>query len=162
MPTRGGGAFFMQFTPPHLLSIAQVRGRLLRTLQLQGAAIKRDLEATTATWQKHSPRFFLQVNYGGGQGRILVYTNDVIWGYLDRGTAVRYATMSKNFIPKTTPFFLGSRPGRGYKKYVSKWIPRPGIQPRHWTIAILIKHKDSFNQAVIDATINSVALTKAP
>ncbi len=149
----------MKFTPPRYLSVAQVRGRLLRTLQLQGEAIKRDLEATTATWQQHHPRFFVDVNYGGGQARIHVYTNDVIWGYLDRGTAVRYATMSNNFIPKTTPFALSSRGGRGYKKYVSKFLPRPGIQPRHWTFTVLVKHRDSFNQAVIDATINSVALT---
>lgn len=160
MPTRGGGSFFIEFTPPRLLSVAQVRGRLLRTLQLQARDIKNDLEATTATWQKHHPQFFVQVNYGGGQARIQVWTNDVIWGYLDRGTATRYATMSKNFVPKTRQMFLGSGAGAGYKKYVSLWLPRPGIQPRHWTYAVVLKHRDSYAQAVWMATIGSVALTK--
>lgn len=157
-----GGVFFIEFTNPHYLSVAQVRGRLLRALQLQGEAMKRDFLLTTATWKNHHPVFFVQVNYGGGNSRVHVYTMDKTWMWLNSGTRVRYATMSRNFIAKTTPGVLGSGPGKGYMKYVSTRFPRPGIHARNWTILVRIKHTSPFAAAVYNATVRSLALTTKP
>lgn len=157
------GALFLEFVPPHYLAYKQIRGRLLRTLQLQGEAMKRDMLATTATWKNHHPMFVTRVRYAGGNTSVEVYTTDVTWGRLNSGTLVRYATMSKGFTPKTQPNVLSSGPGSGYKRYVSRSMPRPGITARKWTFAVRVKHQSTFAAAVQAATIGSVALTsRAP
>ncbi len=51
------------------------------------------------------------------------------WIWL-KGTRVRYAQMSDDFIPKTTPTSILSRPGRGRMEYVDTSMPNPGIEDR--------------------------------
>jgi hypothetical protein len=56
------------------------------------------------------------------------------WRLLNWGTSVRYATMSKGFIAKTSPNRRHSIPGLTPDPvYVSKLKPRPGIEARRWT-----------------------------
>lgn len=54
------------------------------------------------------------------------------WWWLDQGTKDRYATMTKDFKPKTEHRVIGSKAGRGGVAYVSVHVPRPGIQAREW------------------------------
>ena len=61
------------------------------------------------------------------------------WIWLDLGTKVRYAVMTKNFVPKTREGQLNSWAGRGGMLFVSKKHPMPGIKARKFTKALADK-----------------------
>jgi hypothetical protein len=62
------------------------------------------------------------------------------WQYLNKGTPYpRHALMTKGFVPKTRPGFLGSEPGHGGLLIVSKKIKLPGIKARKWDKALSVK-----------------------
>jgi hypothetical protein len=61
----------------------------------------------------------------------------IILKYLDNGTAVRFATMTHEFTPKTRRGFLGSTPGKGEMAFVNRKISHPGIESRNWTKTIM-------------------------
>lgn len=117
--------------------------------------VKADFEKTTNTW-KDRPVFEVQVKVGRAAvgdlkttqataGVLLeVFTTDEIYGYLDEGTKVRYATMSKDFLAKTRPGVIGSRAGRGRMLFVNKRRPRPGIKARKFTETIAKKWQPEF------------------
>lgn len=65
-------------------------------------------------------------------GRIISTTSRV-YKFLNEGTRVRYATMTKDFSPKTRVGSFSSSTGRGGVIFVSRNHPRPGIQARGWT-----------------------------
>jgi hypothetical protein len=52
--------------------------------------------------------------------------------FVERGTKVRYARMTNNFISKTQPGLISSRRGRGGVLRVDKTKPLPGIKARGW------------------------------
>lgn len=62
-----------------------------------------------------------------------IHVSDKKWIYLDKGTKVRYATMTKNFVPKTKVGVFYSYQGAGKVAYVRKKKPRPGIKARGWS-----------------------------
>ena len=108
---------------------------MLRAIEntLDGVAknIKIDFDVTTQTWRDR-PEFTIDKS----EGRRMVSTDNDIYRYLDRGTSVRYATMSDNFSPKTRSGFIGSNAGRGGMVRVSRLHPRPGIQARKFSESI--------------------------
>lgn len=57
--------------------------------------------------------------------------------YIDRGTRVRYALMSKDWRSKTKPGVIASFRGQGRMLFVSRKMPRPGIQARNFTDIIM-------------------------
>ncbi len=84
-----------------------------------------------------------------------VGTNDeraVIW--LDEGTAVRYRNVSFNWRSKTVPFGGTSiRAGRGV---ATGFGENPGIEPRHFRLAIIDEIEDAFYRGV-DGAWNGLA-----
>jgi hypothetical protein len=143
---------------PAPLRFPEVRARTLNVLQKYSKLIQADFQKTTATWQDHSPVFKRQVRYSGGFGEIKVTTGDRVWGYLNRGTSERWAVMSNDFLPKTTPFALQSSPGRGgavlrgrsamQKRGMSAM---PGIEAREWTTVAADLYRDIVRQELKDA-----------
>lgn len=111
-----------------------------------------DFKKTTKTWQ-HQPTFGYKVDMGASVGgvRIQVATDDPVYGYIDEGTRVRYATMSGDFQSKTKPKWIGSRAGRGKVLFVNKKRPRPGIKARHFTETIRDKWKSEFARRMKNA-----------
>jgi hypothetical protein len=65
-----------------------------------------------------------------------VSTDDEVYGYLNYGTSVRYATMTKGFAAKTKPGRISARAGSGGLAYVSKRRRRPGIKARNFDFLI--------------------------
>lgn len=55
-----------------------------------------------------------------------------VYRLLEAGTDVRYAHMTSDFVPKTTPNTLFSISGRGGLAYVSVAEPLEGIEARNW------------------------------
>jgi hypothetical protein len=90
---------------------------------------------TTRTWS-WSVDFHHDVQINGDGINIQVYTYDEIYGFVNNGTSVRYATMSDDFISKTLPWHIGSGAGAGRMLFVNKEVPRPGIDARHFDDAI--------------------------
>lgn len=86
-------------------------------------------QATTATWT-HQPTFEIAHENTGRWG---VKTDDKIYHFLDMGTRVRYATMSKDWKSKTTPRVISSGSGAGRMVFVSRKHPRPGITARQFS-----------------------------
>lgn len=116
--------------------------------------ITKDFDKTVSTWT-HKPKFSVLVqstaqqieahfSYQDSEGGGKRYT------YLDEGTRVRYALMSRDWISKTKPSIgsgagvhLSSGAGRGHVVVIRRDRPRPGIKARGWTKAIAEKWKRS-------------------
>ncbi len=60
-------------------------------------------------------------------------TTNKIYGYLDEGTRVRYAHMTPDFVPRTSPGSFSVGPKTGGVAFINKSRPLPGIKPRKWT-----------------------------
>lgn len=56
--------------------------------------------------------------------------SDNPYPFVERGTSVRYATMTQDFVAKTKPGVISAGSGRGGVLYVDKRRPRPGIKAR--------------------------------
>jgi len=84
--------------------------------------IKPDLESATSTW-KHQPRFSVNKKH------LDITTSSKRFHWVNHGTSVRYARLSKNWESKSTPGSLKAGYGAGrVLKRVHK--PYPGIKPR--------------------------------
>lgn len=128
----------------------RVRGGLLAALMNTKRDVMRDFESVIATW-RHKPRFLSYISYSGGDVRLHIFTLDKPFQYLDRGTRIRYATMAPGFEPKTSPGFIGSRPGKQGLWFVSKNKPHKGIHARQFSLMIRRKNEDKFKRRVYDA-----------
>lgn len=78
-------------------------------------------------------------------------TDDDKYRYVTRGTSVRYATMTPDFVAKTQPRVLGSGAGRGGLLYVDKRRPRPGIKAREFEEMVESQEEPKFSQRVEQA-----------
>lgn len=119
---------------------------------LDGAALaaKADFGVTTQTWET-PVKFEIEAVK---QGVREVFTTNKIYLYVNHGTRVRYATMTPDFQPKTTPRLIRSRRGAGGVAYVRKDRPRPGIKARKFDEEIAKKWRKQLPktlQRAIDA-----------
>lgn len=121
----------VHFTPikPGYINTRRIRGQLIAAINNAAKRWKKMLAEYTSTWEE-PPEFKTIGGYRGGNIWVGVTTDDDVFWYLELGTWVRYATMSNNFIAKTTPHSIKSQQGQGSVRYVDKRIPRPGIEPR--------------------------------
>lgn len=120
-----------------------------------------DFNKAVATW-KEKPKFIKRVVVGNQAGGALakkvtgnaggvmleVLTLSDIFRFLDEGTKIRYATMTKNFQAKTRPRHIGSVRGRGGLLFISRQRPRPGIKAREFTSTIHAKWQPRFFKAM--------------
>lgn len=96
--------------------------------------VEKSFVSTTATWG-HKVIFDKEVKTDGEFGGMTsvtgtVSTDNQIYGYINDGTSVRYATMTQGFKAKTKPGRIRSGAGSGGVNYVDRRRPRPGIKPR--------------------------------
>lgn len=108
--------------------------KLEKVMDKEADIIERMFKRTTKTW-RHNVEFYRQIDLAANDSlEVVVWTEDPIYYYLDRGTYVRHAVMDKRFKPKTKPNVIGSSVG-AYPDpvFVSKNVNRPGIEPRHFT-----------------------------
>ena len=132
-----------------LIDDVQLRTELRRANQNTARDIRRDLEKTTTTWD-HDVKF-QQITETKDWATVLIGTDDQIWKWLDRGTRVRYAHMTSDFEAKTTPDWVGSRPGAGGVAFIDKSKPLPGIEARNWSKLLTQKHMPKHKKRVQDA-----------
>lgn len=136
----------------------------LNQLRKTGKKIERDFEKTTQTWDGEKPTFETIISLTDpGPGVVVGPSGSTEgaqkWQWLDEGTEIRYATMSPDWVSKTQPDIVGSRPGQGEVLYVRRDRPRDGIEARNWTLALQKKWKTPFKRdmekAMRDARIKS-------
>jgi hypothetical protein len=142
-----------------------IRLELLNALRSEGRAAVREFKKTVATWNEEKPDFDFLIGLSGSSGGATVVigaTGDEKgvkkWTWLNEGTRIRWALMSKDWRSKTTPYVLESGPGmgrvviRGRMAMLKRHIPpQPGIEPREWTRIIAERRKEPFRRLVIDA-----------
>lgn len=117
------------------LRMRDPKGLIMRRMRQVGSGyalqLINDFKESTRTWS-FDVAFRHDVRITADGLDITVYTDDEIYGFVNNGTSVRYATMSDDFVPKTEPGWIGSGPGAGRMLFVNKKVPRPGIEARHF------------------------------
>jgi hypothetical protein len=121
-----------------------------------GKDIVKDYNKTIRYW-KIKPKFSVLSTVTPPGPTILVGTDDPIYGYVDQGTKVRYATMSPDFQAKTTVNVLNSKRGKGGMLFVSKKHPRPGIKARNFSKMIQKTWNTEFKRRMEQAMKTGVA-----
>lgn len=115
-----------------------IQHNLMRTLVERSEKVQKDFDKTTQTWKKTAAEFNIQ---SSDQLIREVSTNSEIYGYLDQGTSVRYATMTPGFQAKTRVEWIGSAGGAGGLRFINKKRPKPGIKARKFAATIAKKHE---------------------
>ena len=87
---------------------------------------------TYMTWD-NKPSMHKEVKVGSREAYAEVSTDDKKMLWLDDGTRIRHALMSRDWVSKTKPNRLKSGRGRGRRVAVSRQIQKPGIKPRNWS-----------------------------
>lgn len=111
--------------------MATVTHELTRIMREEGREVKKELEGVTKSWET-PVTFNMDINVHGDSFYLSVWTDNEIFRFVNDGTSIRYATMTPDFIPKTTPGRLFSTPGRGGRAYINRKIPRAGIAARNF------------------------------
>lgn len=128
--------------PAQPLSSRKVRGHILSALMQTAKEGEKDIHDIVDNW--HHPVHITKpkVRYAGGNASVEIRVNDRIFKFLDEGTKIRWALMSRDWISKTRPGVYKSGSGRGYVRMrgSSKMpFPRPGIKARNWTKRMAIE-----------------------
>jgi hypothetical protein len=90
-------------------------------------------QATTRSWT-NDPTFTAAQTARGWQVEI---DPAFPFQWVNKGTRVRYAFMSKDWKSKTKPNVLASFKGRGRVLFISRKRPMPGIQARNFTDIVM-------------------------
>lgn len=96
-------------------------------------------EKTVETWDD-KPEFTVKTL----KNAVSVSTSSKIYSYIDKGTSVRYATMTPDFSPKTRVRVIASARGRGGVVRVDKRHPKPGIEAREFSVIIQERMQKKF------------------
>ena len=142
---------------PKHLSIGAVRLEVLNAMRKVGTQVKRDYRETTKTW-RHKPKFSSKVSLARGRPVLDVYTEDIIYQYVDYGTR-RHPIKAHNpsgrlhfmktFYPKTIPGVLGSVKGASFPPWAApQEVMHPGTKARRFTPLIEARHSRSLSIAI--------------
>ena len=143
---------------PKPLQVNAMVNVLIKETEKLGKDMVKDFNSTTRTWQGDKPVFKATMKMdnrtnNGWPNRIILTVapgnNDKgaeVWQYLNKGTKVRYAVMSKDFKAKTRPGLLKSYAGKGKMLFVNKKIKRPGIKARKWDERLYDKYRNILSE----------------
>ena len=90
-------------------------------------------QKTTDTWM-HKPAFTPQQT---ARGWMVQVEPAFPYQWVNKGTRVRYATMSRDWKSKTKPNVISSFRGAGRMLFVSRKRPHPGIEARNFQDIIM-------------------------
>lgn len=135
--TLSGGCAVIQAKAilPRQFKVAVFRDELVPVVKAATLEAKEQYLKTEATWERQAT-WGTRVDEYPTKIVGKTWTENDIVRFLEKGTRVRYATMSPDFQAKTRVRWIGSGPGAGGLMYISKLRPRPGIKARHWTSEI--------------------------
>jgi hypothetical protein len=150
---------------PKNLNVHNVYGEMQRELEKYNKDVLLDFHATTGTW-KHQPKFQSDVSVLPDIVSVKVWTDDEIYGYVDKGTRPHIIRPRKpggrlffkvGGTPKTQPGQDTAGPGSpGTKLVAASEVHHPGTKARNFTKEIRLHHqKDFYNR--IDKAIRKWA-----
>lgn len=121
---------------------------MIKEMDKFNAEINKDFDKTVATWD-HKPKFRATVAVAqdlieGHVRTVRIYGDkppELIYYFINQGTKVRFARMTRDFEPKTRVRVIDSFPGAGGLEAVDPRIPNPGIVGRKFNEAIATKHR---------------------
>lgn len=143
---------------PKNLDIKEMRLALVAEMNRVALDIIREYNKTASYWKRNKPKFerTLETNVGGGKETIAIniYTDNVVYKSIDRGTTSRVVDTHNVAIPMTETFRSGSIPGtlstnsagsryEGAIKFVKGVFFWPGIKARLFTEQIQEKVESS-------------------
>lgn len=140
---------FIPIKPKTTLKQDAFRVELLAGLRKSGKKLESQFQRTTQTWQGNRPTFIPEIKLSASQGTLnLALTGNKEgvnkWFWLNDGTRVRRAVMSRDWKSKSVPGVLDVGRGRGRMVFVSKKIKLPGIKARKWSKIILKTFRPMF------------------
>ncbi len=149
---------------PKPLKVDAIRLELLNEMRKVATQIKKDFQATTATWD-HKPKFEQIISLIPKGPELMVATDDEIYAYVDKGTGLYGPKHAKYRIPKqgtgllafpsgyvakTVPNVIGSKAGGSYGDTIVVKGPiwHPGIKPRNFDKLIQKKWDKPFKRSM--------------
>lgn len=157
--------FQFKAVKPKSLSLPQVRARILNALKDEQKYAVSLLNETTASWNS-KPVMRGMISYAGGNAAMVVgptgNDHDVNkWVWLNEGTRVRYAALSRDWQSKTAPGRLRSGPGRGHVVARGYKAGRHrGIQARKWSDQINKMMRKTFHRKIQRAISEGIRASK--
>jgi hypothetical protein len=151
---------------PKPLRVDAIRLELLNELRKEGTVQRKELKKTTETWRGEKPEFESLIGLerkAGGSAMVVTGPTGSKkavskWEWLNSGTRIRWAVMSRDWRSKTRPRRFSSRPGRGRVVIAGRRAmtmrnirPRPGIKAREWTVLLSKKRKRPFSRRMGNA-----------
>lgn len=98
----------------------------------------------TETWENHTVVFSRELRKEANRIYNVVYTESEVYFWLNYGTSVRRAKLSKGWRSKTRVRELKSSGGSGQVERISKRFAFPGIQARGWTDVVAERLQPQF------------------
>lgn len=148
--------FVIKGIRPKKLQVERIARTVLKAAEDEGREHQKILNQTTASWTGDKPKFESLTDVSGGSASVLTGpTGNTMgvkkWNWLNEGTRVRRAVMSRNWRSKTRPGSFSSGSGRGRVVFISKRISRPGIKARGWTDKLTKQRHQPFTNRMIRA-----------
>lgn len=158
--------FVVKGIKPQKLQVAAIRQEILNALRAEGRDQRKVLEPTVATWKGEKPDFESLIGLErGANGSASVLTGPTgsekavnKWVWLDLGTRIRWALMSRDWKSKTRPGSFRSGGGRGRVVIVGRRAmarrnirPRPGIKARGWSEEATKRRRRPFTRRMVKA-----------
>lgn len=138
---------------PKSMNILQYERKLRAVVKEETGIVERMYMRVSRGFSSPQPTYKKTVRLIRGDLRGTTSTDEKRMVYLDKGTNTRWAVMSQDFRPRTTPRTLGIKQTRGRtvirgrKAMTARNIaPRPGIKPRHYTDEIAKRRKPWFEK----------------
>lgn len=145
----------MRAIVPKAMNIDAIAKEIFTELGKEGKDDQRLLDQTTSGFTGTRPTFESDIYRGDDVGVRTTPGGDgegvKKWRYLNEGTRVRHAVMSKGYRAGTTPGQLRSSRKRGRTVFVSRKIRRPGIAARGWTTVAQKERTAPFQGRIVKA-----------
>lgn len=145
------------------MNVDAFRRVIERALISEGKETEKALAPTVSSWTSDKPRFDSIIDTTGGDASVLtgpVGSEMAVkkFRWLDEGTSIRWALMSRDWRSKTRVGVLKSGRGRGKVVIAGRRAmtarnigPRPGIEGRGWTELVRKRRKPKFTRAMVAA-----------
>jgi hypothetical protein len=120
-------------------------------------AVQRDFQRTVTTWKRRPPFAIRRARVVGTDVVAFVGTDNDIYGYVTRGTRphvirpVRAKTLKfrTGYRAKTSPGFIGARPGGAFGSLVSaREVRHPGTKARNFEETIAKNNQRDFQERI--------------
>lgn len=153
-------------TPASLMNLALVDyedirrdiiKNIKRELKQEADTQVRKLKRLTDPWENVRPDFHYETDEDADGIKVTVYTNNLIFYFLDQGTKVRFATMTPDFIPQTSPGSLHSSGKVGDLLFVSTKRPHPGIESRRFMETLYEESRPIFIKNISEIIMEGLA-----